>query len=401
MTDNRRTRVQSLPTAPLPADQRIFESEIEEENFEADDEISHMASRRPSTVAKEEIAQARRLSERLNDASQKSSPVLLVNSTDTNLSTSSTSSKQSLLGSIYSLGGAVWSFIRGTQTNDRFSLNLLGPVDTVSNDDLVEHRRHRSQSFSFQGTRQPLKPVTSDESMHSDSSEAPNFNLAHVQEFDHSPSKMRSVAEAGRGKISFKMVEESACNLIGRDFPEEEFLLSSRDISTVNKDSKSVLIFFRFNPKFPLVGMFTLIGFYFTAPEVTASPSQLCTTNLDLLKVLSSFQSKTNQVPFSVPLLIKAYNRVKATTETVNASCGVRTPLRILLLNTRAPVKTIILPSVNRNISPSVVAEANSVYGSKRRSLREFPTRCLLLTMSNFPLIRNLIVLRLKFGDSI
>lgn len=117
MTDNRRTRVQSLPTAPPPEDRRIFETEIEEENFEADDEISHMASRRPSTVAKEEIAQARRLSEILNDSSQKSSPVLLVNSSDTNLSISSETSSRSFLGSIYSLSGAVWSFIRGTPTS--------------------------------------------------------------------------------------------------------------------------------------------------------------------------------------------------------------------------------------------------------------------------------------------
>ena len=122
MTDNRRNRVQSLPVSTLPdelaqtlRDQQIFESDIEEENYEADDETSQIDSRRPSTVAREEIAQARRLSERLSSGTSKnSSPILLVNSTtDSSLPSSTGSTKSSLFGSIYSLGGAVWSFIRG------------------------------------------------------------------------------------------------------------------------------------------------------------------------------------------------------------------------------------------------------------------------------------------------
>ena len=43
---------------------------------------------------------------------------------------------------------------------------------------------------------------------------------------------MRSTAEPGRDKILFKECQ-GTCNLIGRDFPEEEHLLSSKDISSV------------------------------------------------------------------------------------------------------------------------------------------------------------------------
>lgn len=117
MTDNRRTRVHSLPASSHPElkDQHIFESDIEEEdNFEADDETSQITSRRPSTVAKEEIAQARRLNERISGNGNVS-----INNPSPNLSSVSSvqsstgSSKISLFGSLYSLGGAVLSFIRG------------------------------------------------------------------------------------------------------------------------------------------------------------------------------------------------------------------------------------------------------------------------------------------------
>lgn len=116
MTDNRRTRVQSLPAAAQPSvlkDQHIFESDIEEEeNFEADDETSQINSRRPSTVAKEEIAQARRLNERIsgNVSINNQSPNL---SSVSSVQSSTGGSKTSLFGSLYSLGGAVLSFIRG------------------------------------------------------------------------------------------------------------------------------------------------------------------------------------------------------------------------------------------------------------------------------------------------
>lgn len=118
MTDNRRTRVQSLPASSHPSDlkdQHIFESDIEEEdNFEADDETSQITSRRPSTVAKEEIAQARRLNERISGNGN-----ISINNPSPNLSSVSSvqnstgGSKTSLFGSLYSLGGAVLSFIRG------------------------------------------------------------------------------------------------------------------------------------------------------------------------------------------------------------------------------------------------------------------------------------------------
>lgn len=116
MTDNRRTRVQSLPTSSLPDelsqalnDQRIFESDIEEDNFEADDEATRqMNSRRPSTVAKEEIAQAH---ENLSHiSSSKPSPNL---SSASSVQSSAEGSKTSLFGSLYSLGSTVLSFIRG------------------------------------------------------------------------------------------------------------------------------------------------------------------------------------------------------------------------------------------------------------------------------------------------
>ena len=80
--------------------------------------------------------------------------------------------------------------------------------------------------------------------MHTDSSEAPNFNLPQELESQNSPHKMRTVAEAGRDKILFKESVDVSCNLIGRDFPEEEHILSSKDISTVNKKFIQLLLMF-------------------------------------------------------------------------------------------------------------------------------------------------------------
>lgn len=114
MTDNRRTRAQSLPassTAEFSKDQLVFESENEEENYEADDETSQINSRRPSNVAKETIAQARRLNERISNITSNSpSPNL---SSISSVQSSAGGSKTSLLGSIYAIGGAVLSFFRG------------------------------------------------------------------------------------------------------------------------------------------------------------------------------------------------------------------------------------------------------------------------------------------------
>jgi hypothetical protein len=109
---------------------------------------------------------------------------------------------------------------------------------------LIENRRQRSQSFSVpspESKRVSLHGAESDDSVHTDSSEAPNFNLPHELESpkSHSSHNMRSTAEAGRNKILFKECQV-ACNLIGRDFPEEEHLLSSIDVSSVRKRNKNL-----------------------------------------------------------------------------------------------------------------------------------------------------------------
>lgn len=127
MTDNplRRSRTQSLPSvhdqepikrsqSPLHTSCKV-EEEAEEENFEADDETSTKSiSRRPSTVAKEEIAQARRLSEKLSNTNDTShSNVIKSNDTRTTKESSSNNRSNSLFGTIYSMGGSFWNFIRG------------------------------------------------------------------------------------------------------------------------------------------------------------------------------------------------------------------------------------------------------------------------------------------------
>lgn len=122
---DKRSRTQSLPVfvpseqlSNLDLNDESEKDSKEEYNFEADDETSEISSRRPSTVAKEEIDQARRLSAKMSTANRNSSPILLVNSTQlasqsSLKSSDSNESKKSLAGSIYSLGGAVLSFIRG------------------------------------------------------------------------------------------------------------------------------------------------------------------------------------------------------------------------------------------------------------------------------------------------
>lgn len=95
-------------------------------------------------------------------------------------------------------------------------------------------------------TTHPASEDDSDSDFDSDSSEAPDFNPSsrsqtiqfgdqedHQQQ--HNLAKQQSkllMAEPGRGKIIFERVE-SFCNLIGREFPKEEHVLSPSDISTV------------------------------------------------------------------------------------------------------------------------------------------------------------------------
>lgn len=77
----------------------------------------------PSEVARREIAKARRLSEHLSSSSRSASPIVIVPSSrlrprvdavpPTGTEPSSASSSSSLVSSLFSLGGAVWKFIRG------------------------------------------------------------------------------------------------------------------------------------------------------------------------------------------------------------------------------------------------------------------------------------------------
>lgn len=89
------------------------------------------------------------------------------------------------------------------------------------------------------------RPASDDDSDNSDSdsSDAPDFNRSQTIQFgdqeDHQQqqnlAKQQSkllMAEPGRGKIIFKRIEPF-CRLIGREFPKEEHVLSSSDISTV------------------------------------------------------------------------------------------------------------------------------------------------------------------------
>lgn len=105
MSFGRRSRTQSVPFSS--SDFRLQD----DANNEADDEISACSSRRPSVSVNTGAEQP-------PQTSRKVSPILMVNSTNasnTSLnSIDSNQSKSSLIGSIYSLGGSLWSFIRGT-----------------------------------------------------------------------------------------------------------------------------------------------------------------------------------------------------------------------------------------------------------------------------------------------
>ena len=105
MSDNRRrSRTQSLVRNNFSeVNENAFVEGVHDEQIRIDEASRKSSPKKPSVIAKEEIAEARRFSEKL------SSPP----SPSESLSKSINSSTPSLLGSIYSIGGAVWSFIRG------------------------------------------------------------------------------------------------------------------------------------------------------------------------------------------------------------------------------------------------------------------------------------------------
>ena len=135
---------------------------------------------------------------------------------------------------------------------------FLGPVETDSNDDEADGNLQRSKSsfFSIKSKSQSSISVKSNSKHQTEfesedcnsenSSEAPDFdNLDDIpipsqasnlqMQNTTETSEKRSNPEPGRGKIAFKNVDEfgSNCTLIGRDYPEEEHVLTKKDISTV------------------------------------------------------------------------------------------------------------------------------------------------------------------------
>ena len=115
MKDNRRrSRTQSLPLAPNEEIETNYRENIKDydEKIEFDGEGECFEpSKKPFIAPKGEIAQARRLNEKMcASPSHTESPTLsAVSNAD--------STAPSVLGSIYSIGGAVWSFIRGKSLN--------------------------------------------------------------------------------------------------------------------------------------------------------------------------------------------------------------------------------------------------------------------------------------------
>ena len=123
------------------------------------------------------------------------------------------------------------------------TLTILGPVDTVSTDELLMKRssknsnlQSRSKSFSVVSNRiiNPSEDF-SDDGFMSDSSEAPDFSIPPNEEAGPAEiSKMKIIAEPGKDRIIFdKITPSNTCNLIGRDFPSDEHVLSVSDISSV------------------------------------------------------------------------------------------------------------------------------------------------------------------------
>lgn len=132
------------------------------------------------------------------------------------------------------------------------SVCFLGPIETDSNDELTtSYRRNKSKSFSAtspsnsSSKKSPPKLFIDDSSddaaVHSDTSEAPDFDLPIKNDTDMAAAvKLKTGVEIGRDKIVFKEVSGGnennvSCNLIGREFPEIEHVLTSKDISTVKQ----------------------------------------------------------------------------------------------------------------------------------------------------------------------
>ena len=189
--------------------------------------------------------------------------------------------------------------------NKNKNISLQGPIETDSNDEVDGNgnlRMSRSKSFSIKSKSKSQSSISikkhqneseSEDCDSATSSEAPDFDDLNDLPSQTSKSQSietsekRSIPEPGRGKIIFKASGEfdgNTCTLIGRDYPEDEHVLSKKDITTVIiKDEDAhfylLLLTFRFNRKYRLVGKFTPIGSSCTAPAVTAFPSQLSTTN--------------------------------------------------------------------------------------------------------------------------
>lgn len=133
---NRRVRANSLPinssisleeneNIPEINNLKLFDLD-DETSVEADDEATPTIStdsKRPSLISKQEIEQARRLSQKMNSTDRinriysnnnnSNKSIFMVNSTSTINTTAIPSSSPNLINSVYSIGEAVWSFIRG------------------------------------------------------------------------------------------------------------------------------------------------------------------------------------------------------------------------------------------------------------------------------------------------
>ena len=134
---NRRVRANSLPISssisleeneniPEIDNLKLFDLD-DETSVEADDEATPTIStdsKGPSLISKQEIEQARRLGQKMNSTDRinrininknnnSDKSILMVNSTSTIKTTAKSSSSSNLISSVYSIGGAVWSFIRG------------------------------------------------------------------------------------------------------------------------------------------------------------------------------------------------------------------------------------------------------------------------------------------------
>ena len=128
-------------------------------------------------------------------------------------------------------------------------------METDSNDGISSasgHCHNKSKSFAFSSPKMTAtsslaaSEIDEGSDLDSDSSDAPDFGTPSIhshndQSRDHrdqlnssSPKHQSKIlaAEPGKGKIVFGRVEPF-CTLIGREFPEDEHVLSISNISTV------------------------------------------------------------------------------------------------------------------------------------------------------------------------